>query len=185
MISRRNLELSEQRVEGSTLEGYAAVYGQQSRELVEGGRAFTERIAPGAFGDSIRGDVKLYYNHDTGQPLARTSSGTLRLRSDREGLAFTADLADTQLGRDVRELLRRGDLTGEMSFGFYVEDDSWNRTRSERLVKRARLVEISVVQDAAYPQTASSLRSVSAAAIEAARARLDLHFRRMRDTWTS
>jgi HK97 family phage prohead protease len=181
MISRRNLELSEQRVEGATLAGYAAVYGEQSRELVEGGRAFTERIAPGAFGDSVRGDVKLYYNHDASQPLARTSSGTLKLKSDRAGLAFEADLADTQLGRDVRELLKRGDLSGEMSFGFYVEEDSWNRTRTERLVKRARLVEISIVQDAAYPQTSSSLRGVRAAALEAAKARLDLFKARIRN----
>jgi len=79
----------------------------------------------------------------------------------------------------VRELLARGDLTGEMSFGFFVEDESWNRTRTERLVKRARLVEVSIVQDAAYPQTNSSLRSVSAAAIEAARLRLELHLQRM------
>jgi HK97 family phage prohead protease len=181
MLSRRNLELSEQRVEGATLAGYAAVYGEQSRELVEGGRAFVERIAPGAFGESVRGDVKLYYNHDASQPLARTSSGTLKLRSDRAGLAFEADLADTQLGRDVRELLKRGDLSGEMSFGFFVEQDSWNRTRTERVVKRAKLVEISIVQDAAYPQTSSSLRSVRAAAIEAARARLDLFKARIRN----
>jgi phage head maturation protease len=50
VLCRRNLDLSEQRVEGATLAGYAAVYNEQSRELVEGGRAFTERIAPGAFG---------------------------------------------------------------------------------------------------------------------------------------
>ena len=69
-----------------------------------------------------------------------------------------------------------------MSFGFYVEDESWNRTRTERLVKRARLVEVSIVQDAAYPQTTSSLRSVSAAAHEAARLRLELHRKRV-DRW--
>lgn len=184
MITRRDFNVAEQTVDEGRLAGYAAVYGQDSRELVEGGRAFVERIAPGAFGSTIRGDVKLYYNHDTSQPLARTSSGTLKLRSDREGLAFDAEIADTTLGRDVRELLRRGDLSGEMSFGFIVEEDSWNRTRTQRLVKRARLLEISVVQDAAYPQTASSLRHVDAATLEAARARLALHFARM-NRWKS
>jgi hypothetical protein len=38
---------------------------------------------------------------------------------------------------------------------------------------------VSIVQDAAYPQTSSSLRSVSAAYTEAAYLRLALHFRRM------
>ena len=61
----------------------------------------------------------------------------------------------------MRALIERGDLTGEMSFGFHVVEDSWSKDRSERLVKRAQLVEVSIVQDAAYPQTSSSLRSVS------------------------
>lgn len=185
MISRRAIEATEQKVEGRTLSGYAAVYGQDSREIVEHGRSFTERIAPGAFNETLRasGDVKLYYNHDMSMPLARTRSGTLKLSSDRQGLAFEAILPETTLGNDVRELLARGDLTGEMSFGFFVQEDSWNKDRTERLVKRAKLIEVSLVQDAAYPQTSSSLRHVDAAAMDAARARLALHFARTR-RWT-
>jgi HK97 family phage prohead protease len=183
MISRRDFTAVEQSMDGRTLSGYAAVYGQDSRELVEGGRKFVERIAPGAFNETLASgaDVKLYYNHDASMPLARTKSGTLQLKSDRNGLAFTATLPETTLGNDVRALIERGDLSGEMSFGFYVAEDSWNKTRTERLVKRAQLVEVSIVQDAAYPQTSSSLRSVSAAYTEAAFARLALHFRRMAD----
>jgi HK97 family phage prohead protease len=180
MISRRSME-TEQKFAGRTLEGYAAVYGEQSREIVELGRKFREKIAPGAFNGTLSAgdDVRLYYNHDASMPLARTGSGTLKLRSDRKGLAFEAMLPETTLGNDVRVLIERGDLTGQMSFGFFVEEDSWNRDRSERLVKRARLVEISIVQEPAYTGTSSSLRSVSAAAIEAARARLALHFARI------
>lgn len=163
MISRRDIAATEQSIDGRTLAGYAAVYGQDSREIVEAGRRFTERIAPGAFNETLASgaDVKLYYNHDASMPLARTKSGTLKLKSDRNGLAFTATLPDTTLGNDVRALIERGDLTGEMSFGFHVVEDSWSKDRSERLVKRAQLVEVSIVQDAAYPQTSSSLRSVS------------------------
>ena len=180
MLSRRNIA-TEQSIDGRTLAGYAAVYGQDSREIVEGGRKFVERIAPGAFNETLSSgaDVKLYYNHDASMPLARTRSGTLTLKSDRNGLAFTASLPETTLGNDVRALIERGDLSGEMSFGFIVEEDSWNKNRTERLVKRAKLLEISIVQDAAYPQTSSSLRSVSAAYTEAARLRLALHIKRM------
>lgn len=183
MISRRDITATDQSIDGRTLTGYAAVYGQDSRLIVEQGRQFTERIAPGAFGETLRsgGDVKLYYNHDTAMPLARTRSGTLSLSSDKNGLKFSASLPDTTLGNDVRALIERGDLSGEMSFGFIVEEDSWNKNRTERLVKRAKLIEVSIVQDAAYPQTSSSLRSVSAAYTEAARLRLALHFRRMTD----
>jgi len=181
MISRRDITAAEQSIEGRTVAGYAAVYNQDSREIHENGRRFIERIAPGAFAETLAsgGDVKMYYNHDTSMPLARTRSGTLTLKSDRNGLAFTATLPDTTLGNDVRTLLERGDLSGEMSFGFYVVEDSWNKDRSQRLVKRAQLVEVSLVQDAAYPQTSSSLRSVSAAYNDAAALRLALHFRRM------
>jgi HK97 family phage prohead protease len=163
MISRRSIGTEEQTVTGSRLAGYAAVYNQDSRQIVELGRSFVERIAPGAFDSTLsaRADVKLYYNHDASMPLARTRSGTLSLKSDRRGLQFEAELPDTTLGRDVRALLERGDLSGEMSFGFYVERDSWNKERTERLVERAKLVEISIVQDAAYPQTSSELRSVA------------------------
>ena len=49
------------------------------------------------------------------------------------------------------------------------------------LYSLAQLLEVSIVQDAAYPQTSSSLRSVSAAYEDAARLRLALHFRRMAD----
>ena len=163
MISRRDIAATEQSIDGRTLAGYAAVYGQDSRESVEAGRRFTERIAPGAFNETLASgaDVKLFYNHDSSMPLARTKSGTLKLKSDRNGLAFSATLPETTLGNDVRALIERGDLTGEMSFGFHVVEDSWSKDRSERLVKRAQLVEVSIVQDAAYPQTSSSLRSVS------------------------
>jgi HK97 family phage prohead protease len=181
MISRRGVTATEQSIDGRTLAGYAAVYGQDSRTIVENGRQFTERIAPGAFNETLStgADVKLFYNHDTSMPLARTKSGTLTLKSDRNGLAFSAALPETTLGNDVRALIERGDLTGEMSFGFVVQQDSWNKDRTERLVKRAQLLEVSIVQDAAYPQTSSSLRSVSAAYLDAANLRLALHFRRM------
>lgn len=183
MISRRDIGTT-QSFDGRTLSGVAAVYGAQSREISENGRTFTERIAPGAFGESVRGDIKLLYNHDPRMPLARSRSGTLVLEDRADGLHYTATLPDTTLGNDVRELMQRGDLSGEMSFGFYVQRDSWNKARTERVVERAQLVEISVVVDAAYPQTSSSLRRVDAAAIEAARARLELHIARI-SKWTT
>ena len=79
----------------------------------------------------------------------------------------------------MRELLARGDLSGEMSFGFFVIEDEWNAARTERTVKNAKLSEISVVVDAAYPQTQSSLRATSTEFHAACAARLELHLKRM------
>jgi len=165
------------------LRGVAAVYGAQSREITEYGRTFREQIAPGAFSSSLGEDIKLLYNHDPKMPLARTRAKTLSLMDRADGLHYVANLPETTLGNDVKTMIERGDLSGEMSFGFYVTRDEWNAKRTERTVHEARLVEISVVVDAAYPQTSSSLRHVDAAALDAARARLELHLSRI-ERWT-
>jgi phage head maturation protease len=66
----------------------------------------------------------------------------------------------------------------------YNQHSRENRARTERTVRQAKLVEVSIVVDAAYPQTSSSLRHVDAAAMEAARARLKLHLERIK-AWNS
>jgi hypothetical protein len=148
---------------GNNLTGYAVLWDSESRDIFEVGRKFTEKIERGAFGALDTADVKLFYNHDSRMPLARTKSGTLKLTQDERGLKFDASLPDTSDGRDVRALLERGDLTGEMSFGFFVEKDVW--TGNKRSIQSARLTEISIVQDAAYPHTHSALRHVAEAEI--------------------
>ena len=76
------------RAEGKTLHGFAALYGVESRDL--GG--FTETIAPGAFDQVLASepDVFLSFNHSPDKILARTTSGTLRLRDDERGLVSVA-----------------------------------------------------------------------------------------------
>lgn len=99
---------------GGRLRGHASVFNA----LAPVGGMY-ERIAPGAFSDALaRGDdVRLLLNHNPDNLLARTSNGTLSLAEDDTGLAVEAELANTTLGRDVRELIERGDLSG-MSFGY-------------------------------------------------------------------
>jgi HK97 family phage prohead protease len=148
---------------GNTLTGYAVLWDAESRTIHEQGRVFTERISRGAFNDSLNNkdsDIKLYYNHDSHMPLARTRNGSLQLVSDDKGLRFEADLPETTLGNDIRELLRTGTLSGEMSFGFYVRDEVWSKDKKDRTITKGDLVEISIVVDAAYPQTHSELRSL-------------------------
>lgn len=145
--------------EGSTLEGYAIMWGVRSSPISEFGRRFTETISKGAFRNLDKRDIKLYYNHDKSMPLARTQNGTLTLNEDEKGLKFRAELPNTTLGNDVKELLRVGTLTGEMSFGFIATREKWSEKKDQRDVLEAELYEISIVQDAAYPQSASQLRN--------------------------
>lgn len=140
--------------DGMRFSGYAALFNSPSHPL-----PFTERIAPGAFKRSLKSknNIFMFYNHDSGQVLASTRAGTMTLTEDSRGLKVDAQLANTNAGRDVAELLRRGDLDA-MSFGFSVPSggDSWNEDGTERTLKSVRLFEVSVVAMPAYPETSGT-----------------------------
>ena len=147
--------------DGMTFVGYAAKFNSPSEDL--GG--FVETIEPGAFRRSLRSrnDVKLLVNHDTGRVLASSRSGTLRLQEDEVGLRVEASLPNTSDGRDMAELLKRGDLN-KMSFGFAVQKDAWNNEMTERTLKSVRLFEVSIVAFPAYAATEAMVRSLDKAA---------------------
>jgi HK97 family phage prohead protease len=137
------------------LVGHAAVFDQETR-IGE----FLERIDRSAFDDVLDGDTVLQLEHQ-GLPLARTTSGTLRLGKDATGLVVDADPADTTAGRDLRALVARGDLYS-MSFGFTVAQDSWERRDDGQHLRTihqvGRLYDVSVVTFPAYLGTDVALR---------------------------
>ena len=150
--------------DGMTFIGYAAKFNSPSEDL--GG--FVETIEPGAFRRSLRSrnDVKLLVNHDSGRVLASTRSGTMKLYEDEVGLRVEASLPNTSDGRDMAELLRRGDLN-KMSFGFSVIKDSWNQEMTQRTLKSVRLFETSIVAFPAYAATEAMVRSLDKVATRA------------------
>jgi uncharacterized protein len=144
--------------ESPKIRGLAAAYGKLSLDL--GG--FKEIIEPGAFDRVLSRknlDVVAFFDHD-GQPLGRTTSGTLRLAVDDRGLNYENDPPDTQLGRDLQTLIRRRDLFGS-SFAFTVEpkgevwthDEKGTTTRTIR--EFSGLYDVSVVTHAAYGKATS------------------------------
>ena len=142
--------------DGMTFTGYASVFNSPSEDL--GG--FIEYVAPGAFKRSLqsRNEVKLLWNHDSGEPLASLRGGTMQLVEDERGLKVTAQLPQTSRGRDVAELLRTN-VINEMSFGFNVIKDSWSRDGQTRTLESVRLFEVSVVSFGAYKATEAAVRS--------------------------
>jgi HK97 family phage prohead protease len=140
--------------DGMQFSGYAAVFNSDSEPL-----PFTERIAPGAFRGSLRNrnDIKLLWNHSTGDVLASTRSGTLRITEDARGLYVEADMAPTTVGNNARELIKRGDVDS-MSFGFTVArgGDEWNSEGTVRTLNRVSLHEVSIVAFPAYTATAGT-----------------------------
>ena len=142
--------------DGMTFSGYASVFNSPSEDL--GG--FVEYVAPGAFKRSLqsRNEVKLLWNHDSGEPLASLRGGTMQLVEDERGLKVTATLPQTTRGRDVAELLRTN-VISEMSFGFNVIKDTWSRDGQTRTLESVRLFEVSVVSFGAYKATTAQVRS--------------------------
>jgi len=147
-------------VEGNRLAGHAAVFGQ---ETFISGWDFYEVISSRAFDRVLKEDqdVVLQVDHQ-GMPIARTKAGTLRLGKDSTGLTIDAEIADTSLGRDVRELVGTGVLSS-MSFGFTVAVDAWSRRKDGGQLRSVeevgRLYDVSVVTFPAYAGTDVSLRS--------------------------
>lgn len=149
------------------LVGYAARYG-----VVADIGPFRERIAAGAFSASIAGtggeggDILALLDHDPSRVLGRTRSKTLALEDDEKGLAFEILAPDTGAGRDAITLAERGDLGGA-SIGFFIEEEARanDETGEIRVVKRAQLLEISVVSAwPAYADTSVEARWRPAAA---------------------
>lgn len=132
--------------------GYAAVFN----EITDLGM-FRESISPGAFEETLKAkdDVRALFNHDPNLVLGRSTSGTLELKEDKKGLYSRIIPPDTALGRDLVQLIERGDIS-QMSFGFWIEAEEVVREEGEKthfIIKRAKLFDVSPVTFPAYPQT--------------------------------
>lgn len=142
--------------------GYGAVFNTLSENL--GG--FREIIAPGAFDGRLEDDVRALFNHDRNIVLGRIAANTLKLSVDSEGLRYEITPPDTQAARDLIVSMDRGDID-QSSFGFYVDEDSWDEDEDGRVVrtvkKLKRLFDVSPVTFPAYPDAPSSARDLEAA----------------------
>ena len=144
-----------------TIRGYATVFDQLSEDL--GG--FKEKIDKNAFRsvlDSPDLNVVALFNHDSNIVFARSTSGTLKLSTDENGLISEWDMPNTQAAKDTAELVKRGDIS-QMSFGFVVGNDDWEQRDGEyirTITDVKKLFDVSLVTTPAYPQTSAAIRSL-------------------------
>lgn len=142
-----------------TLVGYAAIYSKtgDAHGLSGDMGGWCERCASGMV-RNLNGDIRSLFNHDPNKPIARTTNGTLRLRSDQIGLRAEIEVSDTSYGRDLIESVKRRDCTG-MSFAFKTNEDSWadenvdGEATKVRTLKSIELYECGPVVFPAYEDT--------------------------------
>lgn len=149
-----------------TVEGYAVVFNSQSEDL-----GFYETINPSAITEEVlkRSDVFCLFNHDLDKVLARSKYGTgsLQLQLDEQGLKYTFTAPNTDLGDEILEYLRRGDIDSS-SFAFTVSTDEgsevWTTGTDGRqyreILKIDSLHDVSPVWTPAYSSTSVSQRTL-------------------------
>ena len=153
--------------DGKALIGHAAVFDQWA-QIGDPEWGFQECVRAGAFKEDIESgaDIRCLFNHEANCLLGRTTSKTLHLSEDASGLAYNCVLPDTQLGRDIRTSIARGDLSG-CSFSFEVKQERWTEEKGEDgkiTVKRellaVKLFDVGPVTFPAYEQTDCHVRSM-------------------------
>jgi uncharacterized protein len=169
----RTLKASELRSETDAdgkqyLVGYAARYNVLSRDL-GWFESIYERIKPGAFTRAIRELQDVYHlvNHDPSQILGRTLAGTTELTEDDRGLKFrTLINASDPAAVAFAARVARGDID-QCSFGFQAREVQWTEEKDGKDATTIRelldvdLFDVSTVTYPAYPQTSTSVASMS------------------------
>lgn len=135
--------------------GYAIKWNSWSNEVREDGKAFYERFQKGAFTESLKSINQLALcRHKWTEKVGEVDEKTLFLEEDEVGLAFKIILPESGFGvRTFREV-NKGILS-KASVCFRNSIDSWSmdNTKQYRTVKKADLVEISLVEKPAYLDT--------------------------------
>lgn len=140
------------------IEGYFAVFNS----IYEIGAGMSEEVAPGAFSETLSGDIRALVNHDTTLVLGRTSAHTLELREDTRGLwgSISINPNDTD-AMNLYQRVKRGDVS-QCSFGFDIlEEETEIRENGDVhwTIKKVRLYEVSCCTFPAYESTNISARS--------------------------
>ena len=141
--------------------GWSKVLGKRKK--------FIERIEKGTFTRAIKraGEVgrpiDLLGDHNGQFLLSSTQNESLVLEEREDGLYMKARISDTDYGRRFYTLAKDG-LFGEMSFGFYVNEngDKWERQADstfKRYVSDIELLECSIVRMGAYDNTQVRLQA--------------------------
>ena len=161
-------EAAEGSGESRTIEGYAIVFGVESRILADYWDNYREIIEPGAITEERlkEMDIKMTMYHNREKILARSNQGegTLKLRVDEVGVHYEFDAPNTVDGDTALELVKRGDLSGS-SFMFWTDEKSgvsYEKRSDGIMLRRVKTIgmiyDMTIAADPAYEQTTVAAR---------------------------
>ena len=150
--------------EAKRIEGYFAVFNS----IYQIAPDMSESVAPGAFTETLDGDIRALIDHETMYVLGRNTADTLELREDETGLWGSILInPNDQDAMNLWHRVDRGDVN-QCSFGFdileedteFLEDGSVHWT-----IKRVKLYEVSVCTFPSYAETSVEARKEDKAQI--------------------
>lgn len=160
-------EAAEGGSESRTIEGYAIVFGVESRILSDYWDNYREIIEPGAITEERlkEMDIKMTMYHNREKILARSTNGegTLKLTVDEVGVKYSFEAPNTVDGDTALELVKRGDLSGS-SFMFWTDERnvSYERRSDDIMLRRVKTIgmiyDMTIAADPAYEQTTVAAR---------------------------
>lgn len=140
------------------IEGYFAVFNS-NYEIAPG---MSESIAPGAFSETISGDIRALINHDTTLVLGRTKANTLQLSEDSHGLFGSVTInPNDQDAMNLYSRVQRGDVD-QCSIGFNIRSENTDIREDGSVhwtIEDVELFEISCCTFPAYEETNISARA--------------------------
>lgn len=144
----KSLALEVKADDAGVVTGYGSVFG--------GVDAYGDTIEPGAFADSIKARrPKMLWQHRMDKPIGVWDE----VDEDGKGLRLKGRIADTELGREARQLITMGAMDG-LSIGYRTIRDEMRG--NNRILKQVDLWEVSFVTIPADPAAlVTGLKSLS------------------------
>ena len=143
--------------EEKRIEGYFAIFNSTYEITPD----MSESVAPGAFSETLDGDVRALIDHETMYVLGRNQSGTLELREDEKGLwgSILINPKD-QDAMNLYSRVERGDVN-QCSFGFDILSEETEVLEDGHVhftITKVHLWEVSVCTFPAYSETSVEAR---------------------------
>lgn len=156
--------------ESRKVSGYGIVFNSDSHPLsihdsTHGTVRVVEQITRESLAEADMEDVISAYNHNFEKVLGRTTSKTMSLSIDDNGVKYTVQAGNQSYATDLLESLQRGDVSGSSFVFTYDASEGYElQDREDGVIvaipkKITKVYEMGPVTNPQYPETTAENRS--------------------------